>query len=120
MTPERKEQMIEYYQYMLNTAKSDKDRYYFAEMLEFMANGTKPSFNSEGLERKTPIVEKTSIQKEKNSRYVNPPQQVYCGVNGITYKSIGKAAKDLGITHFLVLRYINGHKENKFQLSFVE
>jgi len=45
---------------------------------------------------------------------------VYCGINGITYKSIGKAAKDLGITHFLVLRYINGHKENKFQLSFVE
>ena len=45
MTPERKEQMIEYYQYMLNTAKSDQDRYYFAEMIEFMTNGTKPSFN---------------------------------------------------------------------------
>jgi len=119
MTPERKEQLIEYYHHMLNTAKSDQDRYYFAEMLEFMTNGKKPNLDREGKERKTPVVVKTSIQKEKNSRYVNPPQKVYCGINGITYKSIGKAAKDLGITHFLVLRYINGHKENKFQLSFI-
>jgi hypothetical protein len=120
MTPERKEQLIEYYQTLLNSATKEQDIYYFAEMLEFMKNGTKPNFDSEGRQKKPQVVKAVSSKtKEERSRYHNPPQQVYCGANGKTYKSIGKAAKDLGVTHFIILRYINGHKENKFKLSFV-
>lgn len=121
MTPERKEQLIEYYQALLKTATKEQDIYYFAEMLEFMKNGTKPNFDAEGRQRKQQIVKEVSSKtKEERSRYHNPPQQVYCGANGIIYKSIGKAARDLGISHFVILRYINGYKENKFKLSFVE
>jgi hypothetical protein len=120
MTPERKEQLIEYYQTLLNNATKEQDIYYFAEMLEFMKNSTKPNFDSEGRQRKPQVVKAVSSKtKEERSRYHNPPQQVYCGANEITYKSIGKAAKALGISHFVLLRYINGHKENKFKLSFV-
>ena len=120
MTTERKEQLIEYYQILLKNATKEQDIYYFGEMLEFMKNGTKPSFDAEGRERKPQVVKPVSSKtKEERSRYHNPPQQVYCGANGKTYKSIGKAAKDLGVTHFIILRYINGHKENKFKLSFV-
>ena len=120
MTTERKEQLIEYYQTLLNHATKEQDIYYFAEMLEFMKHGTKPNFDAEGRQKKVQVVKVVSSKtKEERSRYHNPPQQVYCGANGKTYKSIGKAAKDLGVTHFIILRYINGYKENKFQLSFV-
>ena len=56
MTPERKEQMIEYYQYLLGQAKTEQDVYYFGSMLEYIKNGTKPDMDAEGRQKKRAII----------------------------------------------------------------
>ena len=120
MTPERKQQLIDYYQDMLDRSKSEQDTYYFGSMLEFIKNGIKPDFDTEGRQKKPKLKTSIAVLRNEVAEHTTQPARVYCGINGVTYKSINKAARALGTSYFLLTRQLNGHNENKFQVSIVE